>query len=95
VEPLSFAKWVEGSDGEAVPLRFTREDNGWLLIAGTWEEGEDGPCFSMLTTEPSVFVRKVHDRMPAVLADGQIDTFLDGDLQVSIRRRSRFNMPAL
>ena len=34
----------------------------------------------MLTTEPSDFVRKVHDRMPAVLADGQIGPYLDGEL---------------
>jgi putative SOS response-associated peptidase YedK len=80
IPAIAFFEWVEGADGKAVPLRFTREDDGWLLIAGIWEDGESGPCFSMLTTEPSAFVRKVHDRMPAVLADVQIDPFLDGDL---------------
>ena len=80
IPAIAFYEWVEGAGGKAVPLRFTREDDGWILIAGIWEEGEGGPCFSMLTTEPSSFVQKMHDRMPAVLADGQIDPFLDGNL---------------
>lgn len=50
------------------------------MIAGIWEEGENDPCYSMLTTEPSDFVRRVHDRMPAVLEDLQFEPFLDGQL---------------
>ena len=81
IPAIAFYEWVEGSGGKAIPLRFTRMDDGWIMIAGIWEEGESGPCFSMLTTEPSDFVRKVHDRMPVVLTDAQIDPFLDGYLQ--------------
>ena len=81
IPAISFFEWVEGPDGKPTPLRFTREDDGWLLIAGIWEETESGLCFSMLTTEPSDYVRKVHDRMPAVLADAQINPFLDGGLK--------------
>ncbi len=77
---IAFFEWVEGADGKAVPLRFTQEHDGWLMIAGIWEDGEGGPCFSMLTTDPSASVRRVHDRMPAVLAESQINPFLDGDL---------------
>ena len=80
IPAIAFYEWVEGPVGKAVPLRFTREDDGWLMIAGIWEEAENGPCFSMLTTEPSDFVRMVHDRMPAVLDDAQIAPFLDGQL---------------
>jgi len=80
VPAIAFYEWTEGPGGKAAPLRFTAEDDGWLMIAGIWEEGENGPCFSMLTTEPSDSVRKVHDRMPAVLADPQIGPYLDGDL---------------
>jgi putative SOS response-associated peptidase YedK len=80
IPAIAFYEWVEGPAGKAVPLRFTREDDGWLMIAGIWEEGENGPCYSMLTTEPSDFVRRVHDRMPAVLDDTQIDPFLEGQL---------------
>ena len=80
VPAIAFYEWVEGTGGKATPLRFMRQDDGWLLIAGIWEEGESGPCFSMLTTEPSDQIRIVHDRMPAVLADSQIDAYLDGEL---------------
>jgi putative SOS response-associated peptidase YedK len=80
IPAIAFYEWVEGPAGKAVPLRFTREDDGWLIIAGIWEEGENGPCYSMITTEPSAFVSKVHDRMPAVLEEEQIDPFLRGEL---------------
>lgn len=80
IPATAFYEWVEGPGGKTLPLRFTAEDEGWLMIAGIWEQGENGPCFSMLTTEPSASVRKVHDRMPAVLAGAQIDPFLDGEL---------------
>lgn len=80
IPATAFYEWVEGPGGKAAPLRFTAGDDGWIMIAGIWEEGESGPCFSMLTTEPSHFVRKVHDRMPAVLAEHQIGPYLDGDL---------------
>ena len=80
IPAIAFYEWVKGAHGQSVPLRFTAEDEGWLMIAGIWEDGESGPCFSMLTTEPSAAVRKVHDRMPAVLAAERIDPYLDGDL---------------
>jgi putative SOS response-associated peptidase YedK len=81
IPSLAFYEWVEGSGGKATPLRFTREDDGWLMIAGIWEEGENGPCFSMLTTEPTDQIRTLHDRMPAVLTESQIDSYLDGELE--------------
>lgn len=80
IPATSFYEWDEGAGGKAVPLRFKREDDGWVLIAGIWEEGESGPCFSMLTTEPSACVQQYHDRMPAVLAEEHIEPYLDGNL---------------
>lgn len=80
IPATAFYEWVEGPGGKSAPLRFTDGNDGWLMIAGIWEQGDIGPCFSMLTTEPSEFVRNVHDRMPAVLAEHQINPYLDGDL---------------
>lgn len=80
IPAVAFYEWVESAGGKSVPLRFTRQDDEWLLLAGIWEEGESGVCFSMLTTEPTEYVRRVHDRMPAVLADEQVEPFLDGEL---------------
>ncbi len=80
IPAIAFYEWVEGAGGRSVPLRFTRQDDNGLLVAGIWEVGEHGESFSMVTTEPSDFVRKVHDRMPAVLADEQVEPYLDGSL---------------
>lgn len=80
IPAVSFFEWVEDEGGRSVPLRFTRRNDEWLLLAGIWEEGESGACFSMLTTEPSEYVRRVHDRMPAVLKEEQVGPYLDGEL---------------
>jgi putative SOS response-associated peptidase YedK len=79
VPASSFYEWVE-IDGRKVPLRFERPGDEWIWIAGIWEEGEQGECFSMITTEPNDVLAPVHDRMPAVLSHGQIAPFLDGEL---------------
>ena len=76
----SFYEWVE-IGGRNVPLRFQRAGNEWIWIAGIWEEGEQGECFSMITTEPNDVLAPVHDRMPAVLSDEQIVPFLQGESQ--------------
>lgn len=80
VPAATFYEWIEGPDGKSVPLRFSREDDQMIWIAGIWETGESGDCFSMITTEPNDFVRPVHDRMPAVLPDDQIAPYLDHEL---------------
>lgn len=78
IPATSFFEWVE-IGGRNVPLRFERPGGDWLWIAGIWEENEEGECFSMITTEPNDVLAPVHDRMPAVLCDGQIPPFLQGE----------------
>lgn len=80
IPATAFYEWVEGPGGKTTPLRFTAANDGWLMLAGIWEDGEGGPCFSVITTEPSACVREVHDRMPAVLEDARIGSYLDGEL---------------
>ena len=76
----AFFEWTD-VDGRKIPLRFTALDDGWLWVAGIWEDdSEHGECFSMITTEPNEVVTPVHDRMPAVLLESQISPFLDGEL---------------
>ena len=80
IPAAAFFEWVVRG-GRNVPLRFARPGDGWLWIAGIWEETRrDGRCFSMITTAPSAMIEPVHDRMPAILADGQIGPFLAGEL---------------
>ncbi len=80
VPAAAFYEWVE-IERRNVPLRFERPTGEWIWIAGIWEEDPDrGACFSMITTESNTVVEKVHDRMPAVLADTQISPFFTGEL---------------
>ena len=46
-----------------------------LFIAGIHEDG----YFSMMTTESCDLMRPIHNRMPVVLAQDEIDTWLHGD----------------
>ncbi len=80
IPAVSFYEWVE-IDGRNAPLRCEHPDGDWLWIAGIWEIGEEGECFSMITTEPNELLAPVHDRMPAVLSNAQIEPFLAGDLR--------------
>ena len=80
IPAASFFEWVD-SGGKKVPLRFSRPGDGWIWIAGIWEDHKDhGECFSMITTDPNAVLEPVHDRMPAVLQGSQITPFLAGEL---------------
>ena len=77
IPALSFFEWTHRT-GKAVPLRFTGRDMLW--IAGLWEDDRDwGPCFSMITTEPTPEISSVHDRMPAVLGPTLLQPYLSGE----------------
>ena len=76
----AFYEWV-ALRGKNVPLRFERPGNDWLWIAGIWEDNPTfGRCFSMITTDPNTAVEPVHDRMPAVLREEQIQPYLENQL---------------
>lgn len=80
IPAAAFYEWTEGAGGKSVPLRFLRRDGDMIWIAGIWELGEGGMCYSMITTDPNATVRPVHDRMPAVLTQDQINPYLDHEL---------------
>ncbi len=103
IPAAAFYEWVEVA-GENRPLRFQRPDVGWIWIAGIWEEHpEHGRCYSMITTDPNTAVEPVHDRMPAVLDDGQIGPYLEGTLDgfgpssvgLEYREAANFLKPAM
>lgn len=62
---------VPGQKGKC-PYRFLLKSEEPFAFAGIWNEtkGEDGsePRCAIITTEPNTLVRKVHDRMPAILS---------------------------
>lgn len=81
VPAVGFFEMVEGPADQSIPLRFHRPEDQLIWMAGIWEMGEGGECFSIIVTDPNVLVSRVHDDMPAILTQEQFRLFLDGELQ--------------
>jgi putative SOS response-associated peptidase YedK len=80
IPATAFFEWIERG-GRMVPLRFTRPGGRMIWIAGIWEESpEHGRCHSMITTEPTAAIARVHDRMPALLPESAALPYLRGEL---------------
>lgn len=57
-------------------FRFARTDDGLLLLAGLYREEQDGPRYTILTTEANESMRPVHDRMPVMIGTDEIRPWL-------------------
>ncbi len=59
----------------------TPVDGKTMAVAGLWEarkwDGDELVTFTMVTTDPNEVIAKVHDRMPAILSDSDLDAWLD------------------
>lgn len=76
----AFYEWIAGPK-TMIPLRFERPDEEWIWIAGIWEtDPARGDVFSMITTEPTLEIGPIHDRMPAVLADDKLRPYLSHEI---------------
>jgi putative SOS response-associated peptidase YedK len=84
-----FYEWQHLDRRRGVPHFFHRRDGTPMALAGLWElwragEGADGhgdwlQSCTIITTEPSVDMAGIHDRMPVVLAPEAVDVWLDPD----------------
>lgn len=74
----AFYEWQDTGEKKKRPWRFERTDGTLLWVAGIWKPSEK--LFCMVTSEPSRFVREVHDRMPAILEDEVAQDWLDPSL---------------
>lgn len=77
-----FFEWT-GEKGARKPHWFhptpqARAKGGLLLLAGLYGEGPEGFDFAILTTGANDTVRPIHDRMPVVIAAGDVDRWLHG-----------------
>ncbi len=82
----AFYEWV-GPKGHKQPLHIARRDGGFLSMAGLfnyWKpagsEGRPFPTFTIVTTEANPWMARIHNRMPVMLQDDQIGTWLDPSL---------------
>lgn len=73
-----FYEWTGPRDARR-PSWLHRPDGEPLLFAALWRPTIDGPPeFTLVTVDANADVRPLHDRMPAILADGALDEWLDG-----------------
>jgi putative SOS response-associated peptidase YedK len=79
----AFYEWV-GPKKERQPLNIARADGKLLSMAGLfnyWKsatsQGRPMLTFTVVTTAPSRWMARIHNRMPVILQDDQIDTWLD------------------
>lgn len=75
-----FFEWV-GPKEARQPIWFHRPDGETFFFAGLYESWQPAPdqwqrTFTIITTSPNATLSSVHDRMPVILAEGDIDEWL-------------------
>jgi putative SOS response-associated peptidase YedK len=93
-----FYEWT-GPKGARQPIWFHPPSPGQLILfAGLYEgwtdprTGEVRRTFTVITTEPNLVVREVHDRMPALLAPAAVEAWLTGDRPGDVLRAAPDDM---
>jgi putative SOS response-associated peptidase YedK len=79
----AFYEWV-GPKGRKQPLNIARKDGNFLSLAGlynfwrpTGSQGRPIPTFTIITTTPNQWMARVHDRMPVILQEDEVNNWLD------------------
>ena len=70
-----FYEW----DSDKNKVIFFREDRPVLFMAGFYNRFQDGARFIILTTEANASVGPVHNRMPLVLDEGELEDWVYDD----------------
>lgn len=76
-----FYEWQKTPGGKT-PMYIHRADNQPLALAGLWSTwkrpgGDLLTTHTIITCGPNALMADIHDRMPAVLADEDVDAWLD------------------
>jgi putative SOS response-associated peptidase YedK len=76
-----FYEWVKRNNSK-IPFYITLENDELMSFAGLYEhwKGNDGQVvnsFTIITTTVNKKLEPIHDRMPAILLDKEIDIWLD------------------
>lgn len=74
-----FYEW-EGIAGKKMPWRFTLKGEEPFCFAGLWDRWSDPSqeieTFTIITTSPNKMVERVHNRMPVILHDSNLEAWL-------------------
>ncbi len=82
VPASGFYEWT-GEAKRRVPHAITVQGRALIAFAALWERWKDArgaplETYTILTTAANRFVAPMHDRMPVILADGDLDAWLSG-----------------
>jgi putative SOS response-associated peptidase YedK len=76
----SFYEW-KSVDGRKIPYRIMIKDKKMFAFAGLWshykKDGQSLYTAVILTTKANKLMADIHDRMPVILGDDQIDAWLN------------------
>ena len=75
IPAAGFYEW----DKEKNKVRFERKNSNILYMAGIWKSYEDAKRFVILTTRANDSVRNVHDRMPLLLKENELENWIFED----------------
>ncbi|HUJ00802.1 MAG TPA: SOS response-associated peptidase [Usitatibacter sp.] len=80
-----FYEWT-GEAKHRIPHAIRVEGRPLVAFAGLWERWKDAQgtrieTYTILTTPANGFVSPMHDRMPAILAEADIDAWLSGSIE--------------
>ena len=89
VPASGFFEWT-GSAGHKTPHAITVEGRPLIAMAGLWECWKDAggtpvETFTVLTTQANRFMSALHDRMPAILPEENVDEWLEGPAENACR----------
>lgn len=78
-----FYEWQKHPAG-TTPYYIASADDTLLAFAGLWDvwkrpDGEYVTTFTVITTQANEMVRRLHDRMPVILAPDDYRTWLEAD----------------
>jgi putative SOS response-associated peptidase YedK len=66
------------------PMRFSMKDDAPFAFAGIWEPaGGSASTCAILTCAPNDLVAGTHDRMPVILPEASLDSWLSDELEVA------------
>lgn len=80
VPARGFYEWKKDDDGKT-PYYITPKNREFFNFAGLWDEWHDGNgneivTYTIITTSPNEEMKSVHNRMPAILDDLQMEVWL-------------------
>jgi len=81
VPATGFYEWKK-KKGRKIPYHIHRKDNTLFAFAGLYDHWrsrdgrDDRMTFTIVTTEPNILTRPLHDRMPAILRQKHEDLWL-------------------